>query len=257
MSYRTSDDEFRTAVADPSVRTVADLCRRLGLVPRGANYEGVRDRAERLGIDLTVLEAQADGRAGRRSWTDAQLLAALEDPAVDGYPALCAALDLMPHHGSYARLRRRAAELGRPLPAPWSRPGPRGGHERPLRLERAQVIAAVAASSTRREILERLGIRRRAPPSTASRGPSRATTWTSVTSDCTPAGPAPSMRCWSAAASRDVSARGCSAKGSRSTGARRAAARRGWAPRSRWSSITSRGPHRQSPREPEQLLMWP
>jgi hypothetical protein len=52
-SYSAAD--FRAAVADPSVRSIADLCRRLGLVPRGGNYDSVRRYAAELGLDVSRL----------------------------------------------------------------------------------------------------------------------------------------------------------------------------------------------------------
>ena len=62
---------------------------------------------------------------GARIYTDRDLLAALDDPDVDGYPALCRRLGLETNTNTYARLRRRADLLGTPLPKEWSRPGPR------------------------------------------------------------------------------------------------------------------------------------
>lgn len=47
---RYTDQQFRDAVADPEVRTIADLCRALGIVPRGGSYEVVRRAADRLGV---------------------------------------------------------------------------------------------------------------------------------------------------------------------------------------------------------------
>jgi hypothetical protein len=52
---RYTEQQFRTAVADPEVRTLADLCRALGIVPRGANYETLRRYAARLDVDLTSI----------------------------------------------------------------------------------------------------------------------------------------------------------------------------------------------------------
>jgi hypothetical protein len=49
---RYDEDQFRAAAADPEVRTMADLCRALGLVPRGANYETLWRYAADLGIPL-------------------------------------------------------------------------------------------------------------------------------------------------------------------------------------------------------------
>jgi hypothetical protein len=58
---RYTDQQFRDAVADPEVRTIADLCRALGLVPRGGNYETVRRYAARLGVDAPKVPRRARG----------------------------------------------------------------------------------------------------------------------------------------------------------------------------------------------------
>jgi hypothetical protein len=63
MARRYTEEQFRSAVDDPEVRTVADLCRVLGIVPRGGNYESVRGGAKALGIDL---EARLRLKGGRR-----------------------------------------------------------------------------------------------------------------------------------------------------------------------------------------------
>jgi 5-methylcytosine-specific restriction endonuclease McrA len=124
---RYTEQEFRTAVEDPGVRTMADLCRALGVVPRGANYETLRAFAADLQVDLDgALQAgrrRAPRRMTRRSYEDADLLAAIGK--ADGYPALCELLGLSPRSGTYRRLRDRAASLGHPLPSEWSRPGRR------------------------------------------------------------------------------------------------------------------------------------
>jgi hypothetical protein len=39
---RYTEQQFRAAIDDPDVRTMADLCRALGIVPRGGNYETLR-----------------------------------------------------------------------------------------------------------------------------------------------------------------------------------------------------------------------
>jgi 5-methylcytosine-specific restriction endonuclease McrA len=56
---RYTDQQFLDAVADPEVRTVADLCRRLGIVPRGGNYEVVRRLAARLGVRIDTTQQRA------------------------------------------------------------------------------------------------------------------------------------------------------------------------------------------------------
>jgi hypothetical protein len=52
---RYTEQQFRAAVADTEIRTLADLCRALGIVPRGANYETVKRYAASLGVDLTLI----------------------------------------------------------------------------------------------------------------------------------------------------------------------------------------------------------
>jgi hypothetical protein len=71
---RYDEDTYRTAIADPTVRTMADLCRRLGVVPRGANYETVRHVGRRYGIDVDHVLAWR-----RLGCTDAALRSAAED----------------------------------------------------------------------------------------------------------------------------------------------------------------------------------
>jgi hypothetical protein len=56
---RYTDQQFLDAVADPEVRTVADLCRRLGIVPRGGNYDVVRRHASRLGVRIQSNQQRA------------------------------------------------------------------------------------------------------------------------------------------------------------------------------------------------------
>lgn len=60
---RYTEQQFRDAVADPTVTTIAELCRRLGIVPRGGNYETLRDYASRLDLESDLFDGR---RAGRR-----------------------------------------------------------------------------------------------------------------------------------------------------------------------------------------------
>jgi 5-methylcytosine-specific restriction endonuclease McrA len=181
---RYDENTFRAALADPTVRTMADLCRAVGIVPRGANYETLRQYADGLGLELAPLLAQrqlgldevqiARFRRERfrvddvlrvlelprttrhrqavrlvldldpiddgprdletrttRSYSDAQLREAIDRSSSFG--DLCELLGLSCVSGTRARLRRRAAEIGMPLPAAWSRPGrgPDGSRRRP------------------------------------------------------------------------------------------------------------------------------
>jgi hypothetical protein len=56
QSYRRTDDEVRAAFRD--ARSIADLLRRLGLVPRGENYRVIKDRLQSLGLDPAELPGQ-------------------------------------------------------------------------------------------------------------------------------------------------------------------------------------------------------
>jgi hypothetical protein len=167
---RYTDQQFRDAVADPEVRTIADLCRALGIIPRGGNYEVVRRYADRLHIDLrnslggrTPVPATAPHRP-RRTWTDEQLLDALTDPSVSGYRELCDRLGLGRWHENYRSLRRRAAELGQPLPEEWSLPGRRPGTRPGSRTvdlppwSAEQLSSALLGARTRKQVLGRLGV---------------------------------------------------------------------------------------------------
>jgi hypothetical protein len=71
---RYDEDTYRAAIEDPQVRTMADLCRRLGVVPRGGNYQTVRLFGLRLGIDPDHLLAWR-----RLGCTDEALQVAAQD----------------------------------------------------------------------------------------------------------------------------------------------------------------------------------
>lgn len=114
---RYTENEFRTAVADPDVRTIADLCRALGIVPRGGNYESVRAFAAELGIDLRAHLAETARREDlggqAQSWNDVsdEDIAA----AVSDQPSLAAAmrsLGFVPSSAGYRRLRKAIDRTG-------------------------------------------------------------------------------------------------------------------------------------------------
>lgn len=73
-SHRYTEEQFRSAVDDPDVRNIADLCRALGIVPRGASYETVRQFARTIEVDLGRLEPE---RPRRPEYTDDELAAAV------------------------------------------------------------------------------------------------------------------------------------------------------------------------------------
>ena len=154
---RYTEDQFRAAVADPATKTIADLCRALGLVPRGGNYEVVLEFAESLDISVARLR-----RPTARNIDDATFLAAID--AANGYADLARRLGLRPHQNSNARVRARARMLGRTLPEAWSTPGPRrrtaDGAARPFC--EAAVRRAVLGNFSIADVLRDMGHRPRA-----------------------------------------------------------------------------------------------
>lgn len=62
---RYTEQQFREAVADPTITTIADLCRRLGIVPRGSNYETVRRYARQLELEDPLFTRTRDRWATR------------------------------------------------------------------------------------------------------------------------------------------------------------------------------------------------
>lgn len=74
---RYTEQQFRAALADPGVRTMADLCRALELVPRGANYETLRRYADACGIDLQPYLRPPPRSRRNADVADAELAAAI------------------------------------------------------------------------------------------------------------------------------------------------------------------------------------
>ena len=56
---RWTDDQFAAAVADAA--TIADVCRAIGVVPSGGNYEIVRAHAQRLRLQLPAVVRDEPG----------------------------------------------------------------------------------------------------------------------------------------------------------------------------------------------------
>lgn len=145
MARRYTDEQFRDALRDPEVRTLADLCRALGLVPRGGNDASVRTYAADLDIDLD------QHLAWRWLRTDPGRLAdALVDCPSD--LELLRRLDLPP--GARRRLVERAVALGVTLPSQQRR---RRAREGPRPFDEARVRRLVDGTRTRREVLAELG----------------------------------------------------------------------------------------------------
>lgn len=162
---RYTDQEFRDAVADPRCAPSPASAVASASFPRGGNYTSLRAHALRLGVELPAASRRTPvARQHRRgpvpACSDEELLATIAEPQVDSYQALCTALGLRPHSNTYRRLRERAAALGTPLSAAWSRTAPRlatastGGR---FRFDTEALAAALSVARTRREALEFLG----------------------------------------------------------------------------------------------------
>ena len=107
---RYTEEQFRAAVVDPQVRTIADLCRALGLVPSGGNYGSVRRYAQHLEVSLEPV------RRGRGHLP----MPALEDEAAVRQAVVAStslagairALGGQPSTHSYRALKGRIQSLG-------------------------------------------------------------------------------------------------------------------------------------------------
>jgi hypothetical protein len=123
---RYTEEQFRAAVADPDVRTMADLCRALGLVPRGANYESLRRYAAQLGVDLR----QRTGRRRVIEFDDKQLEAAVA--ANVSMAGTIRDLGGRPNSNAYGLVKRAIERLGLST-AHWTGQGWSRGTRRPER----------------------------------------------------------------------------------------------------------------------------
>ena len=98
-SYDTATFQREAAAA----RTLSDLCRRLGLVPRGANYDTLRSYAKHHGVDLQHVETSI---RRRRDVGREELLT-----AVEGAPSkaqILRRLGEQPTSAAYKWLQRQA-----------------------------------------------------------------------------------------------------------------------------------------------------
>ena len=157
---RYTEKQFRDAVADPTVTTIADLCRRLGLVPRGGNYASLRALGHRLNVDLDGVLAQRESqvRPGRwqRPWTPQQLREALLRPDVTTMRELCHALGVAPRTKAYRRIERVVADLG--LDSSHIAPPPVGRGPIGLGVPDDLLRDLVARAATRDDVLHALGL---------------------------------------------------------------------------------------------------
>lgn len=104
---RATDDQLRLLI--PSCKTASEVLNALGLTIHGANFNNLRKRAKRLGIDIShfVRGRRSSNRPVR--WTDGQLREAVaSNLSVAG---TIRTLGLVPAGGNYDQIQRRIREL--------------------------------------------------------------------------------------------------------------------------------------------------
>ena len=148
---RYTEEQFRAAVADPGVRTMADLCRALDLVPRGANYETLRRYAARLEVDLDhhlrrPLRMSLDPERLRRAVADSISMA-----------ATLRTLGYGPSSARYRAVQRQIEHLGL-CTDHWLGQGWAAGARRPSRRQPLEAYLkanrTVMSSKLRRRLIE-------------------------------------------------------------------------------------------------------
>ena len=158
---RYTEEQFREAVADPTVTTIAELCRRLGIVPRGGNYASLRSLARRLGIELDGVLASRPTRIKpgrwRAPWTAVELERAIHAPNVRSLVAVYRVLGVRPRTEAYRRIRAVADEQG--LDIAHLLPPTSGRPFEGLGVPSEDVADAVRHASTRDEVLELLRLK--------------------------------------------------------------------------------------------------
>lgn len=110
-----TEPQFRDALADPEVTTIADLCRAIGIVPCGGNYESLRRYAAELDLVLMDwLPASRDRRAPHRgepvAVDDGELTEAIA--SATSLADVLRALGLSTTGSNYRRLRAAIHRLG-------------------------------------------------------------------------------------------------------------------------------------------------
>lgn len=145
-------ETFRCEAA--AARTFSELCRALGLVPRGANYDTLRSYAEECGVDLQHLEAAIRRRP---DVAREDLLAAVE--GARSKAEVLRKLGEQPTSAAYSWLKRQARKLSVRIDAAGQ--GWAAGVQRPRRVpvERYLVLGPPRISSSKlRERLVESGL---------------------------------------------------------------------------------------------------
>jgi hypothetical protein len=148
---RWTDQQLRDAIATSG--TWSDVCRELGLTPRGGATGALRRRCEELGLDHRHL----DDPRSRRRWTDHQLTEAVAGST--NLRQVFVALGLKVGGGSWMsiqdhirRLQLDTSHWDRPVPV---RPEPRPRH---ARWSDDRIREACRDARSVRQVMERLGL---------------------------------------------------------------------------------------------------
>lgn len=109
-SRRYTDQQLLDAVADPDIGTIADLCRALGIVARGGNYESARRALARGGVDAaTRFPTHQAPHVPFSASTQAITKAVAENRSLAG---AIRTLGREPTPATYSWIKRRIDELG-------------------------------------------------------------------------------------------------------------------------------------------------
>ena len=148
---RYTEQQFRDAVADPDTKTMADLCRALGIVPRGANYETVRRFAAKIELELPQ-------RVGRRPNPFDDLEASLVREAIASSTSIAATLRFLdvsdretPRRLLKAFIREHGVDVTHWTGQGWAR-----GQRRPPRVPLDSMLVSgrrVSGTSIRRRLI--------------------------------------------------------------------------------------------------------
>lgn len=110
-SYRYTKEQLEEAVRTST--TIAEVLRRIGLVPRGGNYDNLRKHCREWGIDMSHLEPSHNPRSrwdGYDRMTDEEIATAVR--ASRSYAQALRTLGAPIAGGGYAWLKRAIDRLG-------------------------------------------------------------------------------------------------------------------------------------------------
>ncbi|MCC5948252.1 MAG: HNH endonuclease [Nitriliruptoraceae bacterium] len=147
---RYDETTFRQVLEDPAVTTIAEICRRLGIVPCGGNYESIRRYADQLGLGDRVSTRTPRYASSRRTpWREEPEEFRRICGSARSIAAILSAFGVTSRSAwTYETVRRDARALGIDLAAlpgqAWARGRPRLDQRRPIEeLGRGTSLAAL------------------------------------------------------------------------------------------------------------------